>query len=364
VISETDLTDKSRDWNSPSKWQGEFLTSVRRRGVKESSIRVYAYMLNHVAKRLDLETVTRERLFKHLDEVQASRSQRHYRNLVVVTKAVLKHLKREELADEISLPKMPDAATEVKKKIIPPEERKKLIEKAPTLMDRLIFELLDETAGRRHEINSLTMKDIQFDQYGAILTLTGKTGTRMRRVYTAIPDLRAYLNNHPHRDDANAKLFPFKTDMTFYHHIVKVTKQVLGHQINPHRWRHTRATEDAKYFTDQEMMILNGWKRADVIRVYAHLSMRDVENKDLTLHGLKRREEILRPLTEIRVCPKCEAQNAPVAIYCHECGVTLSKVELTQELVNAMYEEIKKNPHLILRAMGIEPKHQGGDKQK
>jgi integrase len=321
-------------------WQAEFLASARRRGAKESSIRVYNYMLDYLAKHLDLATVTRERLLEYLDGVQRSRSQRHYRNLVVVAKAVLKHLKREDLAKEIPLPKMPDPATEIKKKIISPEERKTLIEKAPSLMDRLIFELLDETGGRRHEINSLTLKDIQFDQYGAILTLTGKTGTRRRRVYTAVPDLRTYINDHPGRGDANAKLFPFHSDMTFYHHIIRTTKQILGHQINPHRWRHTRATEDAKYFTDQEMMILDGWKRADVIRVYAHLSMRDVENKDLTLHGLKHREEVLRPLTEIRVCQKCKHENAPIAVYCQKCGDILGGEQLQE--VESLREEVKQ----------------------
>jgi integrase len=298
-------------------------------------------MLNYLAKHLDLATVTRENLLEYLDEVQRTRSQRHYRNLVVVTKAALKHLKREDLAKEIPLPKMPDAATEIKKKIISPEERKTLIEKAPSLMDRLIFELLDETGGRRHEINGLTLKDVQFDQYGAILSLTGKTGTRRRRVYQAVPDLRNYINEHPGRRDANAKLFPFASDMVFYHHIIRTSTQILGHPINPHRWRHTRATEDAKYFTDREMMLLDGWKRADVIRVYAHLSMRDVESKDLTLHGLKRREEVLRPLTEIRVCQRCKHENAPIAVYCQECGAILATASDSEE-VQSLREEVRQ----------------------
>jgi integrase len=51
-----------------------------------------------------------------------------------------------------------------------------------TLQDRLIFELLDETGGRRGEIASLRIKDIQFEKIGdtltAILWLNGKTGVR------------------------------------------------------------------------------------------------------------------------------------------------------------------------------------------
>jgi ribosomal protein L40E len=79
------------------------------------------------------------------------------------------------------------------------------------------------------------------------------------------------------------------------------------------------------------MMLLDGWKRPDVIRVYAHLSMRDVESKDLTLHGLKRREEVLRPLMEIRVCQKCKHENAPIAVYCQQCGSILQTLSTEED---------------------------------
>jgi ribosomal protein L40E len=102
----------------------------------------------------------------------------------------------------------------------------------------------------------------------------------------------------------------------------------LGRPIHPHQFRHTRATEDCRYFTDREMMMLFGWKRPDMEGVYSHLSMRDVEDKDLVLHGLKRKEEVLRPLVKIQVCAECSQENAPVAIYCVKCGAVLPNEEL------------------------------------
>jgi hypothetical protein len=41
-----------------------------------------------------------------------------------------------------------------------------------------------------------------------------------------------------------------------------------------------------------------------------------VANKHLVLHGLKPREEVLRPLVEAQFCPKCSQENAPIAVYC------------------------------------------------
>jgi ribosomal protein L40E len=69
--------------------------------------------------------------------------------------------------------------------------------------------------------------------------------------------------------------------------------------------------------------------------------MRDVESKDLTLHGLKRREEVLRPLTEIRVCQRCKHENAPIAVYCQECGAILATASDSEE-VQSLREEVKQ----------------------
>jgi len=59
------------------------------------------------------------------------------------------------------------------------------------------------------------------------------------------------------------------------------------------------------------MMKLFGWKRPDMVGVYSHLTMKDVEDYELMLHGLKPRDEVLRPLVQVVTCPKCGEENAP-----------------------------------------------------
>ncbi len=100
--------------------------------------------------------------------------------------------------------------------------------------------------------------------------------------------------------------------------------KILHKPISPKMFRHTRATEDSRYFTDREIMKLYGWSSTAMVAVYSHLSMRDVEDKDLVLHGMKRKEEILRPLTQVIKCMKCDQENSPIAIYCAECGDILA----------------------------------------
>jgi ribosomal protein L40E len=96
-------------------------------------------------------------------------------------------------------------------------------------------------------------------------------------------------------------------------------------------------------------MIRFGWKRADMVGVYAHLSARDVDDKELRLHGLKESGEADEPLIEIRQCPNCQAENAPVAMYCQKCGAVLG---LRDEKVTrqAIQEEVRR----ILREQGPE----------
>lgn len=138
------------------------------------------------------------------------------------------------------------------------------------------------------------------------------------------------MNNHPLRDNPNAPLFVKENGEGYRSHgfharVRRLTWQILRKRVSPKIFRHTKATEDSRYFTDREMMKLFGWKRPETVGVYSHLSMRDVEEKDLVLHGLKPREEILKPLTQVVRCSTCKQENAPVALYCVKCGSVLRR---------------------------------------
>jgi len=331
-------------------WVEDFLADVERRGLAAKSVNLYRMIFKAIRQRdgLDLETVDRERLLESLDHARKIQSPRYYFLRVYMIKRGLKFLGRKELADSIPAPKQPDPSGSIK--LIPLEDVDRLIREAQSLRDRLLIELLHETGARRGEISGLRIKDVQFDEFGAILWLNGKTGTRRRRVYASVPDLRRYLNDHPRRSDPEAVLFlrwdgqPF-SERTLYVVIRNLSRRVLGRPLHPHQFRHTRATEDCRYFTDREMMMLFGWKKSDMVGVYSHLSMRDVEDKDLVLHGLKRKEEVLRPLIKIQVCAECSQENAPVAIYCVKCGAVLANEQL------AVMKKLLNDPPFIESVM-------------
>ena len=331
-------------------WIEGFLAEKRaggRKGVvpRESSILEYAFHLNSMLKNgLDVKTASLEEIKRWLAEYQANHKIATYGNKVGIIKDALKYLGREDDLKQIRTPRMPDRSELIQNNLIPDADIARLIHEAPTLRDRLLVEMFFELGGRRGEIANIKIKDVQFDKYGAIVMLSGKTGTGPRRVYDCVTDLRAYLNEHTAKDDPNATLFltlEGKRPLHYgsiYSRIRELGMKILKHPIHPHQFRHTRATKDARYFTDREMMKLNRWKRPDMVGVYAHLSMRDVEDKDLVLHGLKAKEDILRPIVETRKCKTCHEENAPIAIYCIKCGAVLSK----QSTREAVQEEVRR----------------------
>jgi integrase len=264
-------------------------------------------------------------------------------------KMALKHLGRRDLIDAIEYPRLPDRNEKVMAQVLKPDDVEKLIRAAQNLQDRLIIELLYETGARLGELYKLRIKDVQFENVSgkdtAILHLNGKSGMRRRRVYQSVPDLRAQVNNNPHHESPDGSLFlcvdgrPMTED-AFYQR-VRLVGERAKMRIHPHQFRHTRATEDSRFYTDREMMMNFGWKSPTMVSVYSHLSMRDVEDKDLVLHGLKSREEILKLPMQVRICDKCQAENAPVAIYCQKCGTVLANQQSSQE-VETLRAEIEK----------------------
>jgi integrase len=243
---------------------------------------------------------------------------------------------RPELATKIRVPprkaRLPDILTD--------DELKALIEHAGgpsgSLRNRLIVELLWESGCRVGELVNLKLKDIQFDQYSAILYLAGKTGQRRVRVFTSKPDLLEHLNNHPFKNNPNDPLFlanegPYAKN---FHKLTRrgvrqvindLGKRVLNRRVYPHMFRHTRATQLSRYMTDRELKIFGGWKRTNMLEVYSHLSGRDVDDKILALHGIKIKDEEAGSTLTVRVCSnqKCKAENSPMAIYCQKCGQPL-----------------------------------------
>jgi integrase len=275
------------------------------------------YSIDLKTLNLDLSTSNIEQIRRRLADLSTSHQSGSLRHMVTIAKQVLKELDREDVAERIPLPKR----SEPRVVVYPKVDIDAILKGCSNLRDRLLIEILVETGARRGELYNMTIKDVQFDEHSPIVYLHGKTGTRARRVFNVGPDLISYLSLHPERNNPEAKFWialdkgnkPLQ-----YQGIYKIVRKLgfraLRRPIFPHGLRHTAATQDVKNFTDREMMIRYGWSNADMVGVYAHLSARDVDEKDLILHGFN-----------TRTCPKCRNKARPTANYCENCGQDLQR---------------------------------------
>lgn len=104
--------------------------------------------------------------------------------------------------------------------------------------------------------------------------------------------------------------------------------------VNPHHFRHSRATELATEFKEAQLCEWFGWVQgSDVPAKYVHLSGRDMDNAYNELHGLAPDDEEEQPET-VQECPRCRELNEPDDQFCSRCGQAL-EIDAAEELEQA-----------------------------
>lgn len=267
-------------------WAQEWLNDKAAQGLCAGSL--YRYSHDLVILDLDVSRSSVPEIKARLATCSTKYGRGTLRHVCIALKQVLRQLGRESDAKLIRLPKRPEARVVT----YSPTEIQSLLGACENLRDRLLIKVLVETGARRGELFNMRIKDVQFDQYSAIIWLHGKTGTRTRRVYECVEDIVRYLEKHPNRHNGEGKFWLNKYQEPLqYQGIYKIVHRIgyrsLHRNIYPHGFRHTAATRDVKSYTDREMMIRYGWSRPEMVTVYAHLTGRDVDEKDLALHGFR-----------------------------------------------------------------------------
>jgi site-specific recombinase XerD len=215
-----------------------------------------------------------------------------------------------------------------------------ILKAGATPYEKALVAVLYEGGLRLGELQNIKVGDLEVDQYGVKITVNGKSGERPIRLIHSAPYIQAFLEHHPFREDLKAHLFYGRVrDKTgcrmdparaispngLNRILRRLARRagVNGKRIYPHLLRHSRATVLSKNMTDRELMTVFGWKTPAMVSVYSHLSMRDVEDKLLTLAGMKSKgEEKPSPLTP-KYCPRCKHLNPATSRFCSQCSMVL-----------------------------------------
>ena len=107
-----------------------------------------------------------------------------------------------------------------------------------------------------------------FDKFGACILVDGKTGQRRIRLVNLAADLLDWLNHNPFNGDPDSPVWVNiernKDHQMSYRYINKVLKDTarragVKKPVNPHNFRHSRATYMAQFLTEAQLKEYFGW---------------------------------------------------------------------------------------------------------
>ena len=167
-----------------------------------------------------------------------------------------------------------NAKHKLPEELLTEDEVKALSDQAEHPRDKALVQVLYESGCRIAELLTLRIRNVSFDDYGAILRVSGKTGDRRVRIVASAPTLASWLDIHPKRNDSECplwlsrasrtKLLPFNysTANVLLRRLAK--KAGIRKRVNPHLFRHSRATALGKQInrsTDERVFRLDAEQR-------------------------------------------------------------------------------------------------------
>ena len=221
--------------------------------------------------------------------------------------------------------------------VLTPEEVAQLASHAMNLRDKALIWSLYESGARIGELLGLRVGDVEPTGYGGVrLHLPfGKTGRRPVPLFeSSVPAILAWLKAHPTPNDTKAPLWVgIQATERWgqpigYNGIRKVFREAarragITKPVNPHNFRHSRATalaKDPKIPTSIFEKLLGWAPGSPMAKTYVHLSGREVEEALLRAHGIDAPPETEIPVRIPKVCARCRTSNEADARFCVQCG--------------------------------------------
>jgi len=239
-----------------------------------------------------------------------------------------------------------------------------LINAAEHPRDKALVSVLYESGCRIGEILSLRMKHVNIDELGGQIIVDGKTGMRRVRLVVSIPYLTIWLEHHPLKNKPDAPLWPIigkrnHHDFFKYKNANKLLKNLadkagINKRVNPHIFRHSRATLLANHLTEAQMNHYFGWIQGSRMpSTYVHLSGRDLDRAILELNGIKKLQEEKQDKTFVlKQCERCGEANSPTSLFCKKCYAPLGmnialKIEEKRKEMDATIATLMKDQEVL-----------------
>ena len=332
-----------------------FLDSIESEGIGIPRRLTYTYWLKHIGilLRKDFEESTIDDIRRVATEIERSNYTDYTKDTIkVMLKRFYKWLRgTDDYPPEVKWIRLlaKKNGRILPEEILTEDDVKALVDATDCSRDRALVLTLYESGCRIGELLTLRIRNIQFDEYGAVLIVAGKTGMRRVRIVASSPALAGWLRDHPGRDNPDSPLWILTGNTNHgqsmtYPAALKILRQAarkahLKKAVNPHMFRHSRASHLATKLTEAQMKQYLGWTHgSDMAAVYVHLSGRDVDDALLRINGIEMPGHPAELKLKVQTCSRCDSKNDPSARFCNRCSMPLdmsAAVEVEEARVEA-----------------------------
>lgn len=198
--------------------------------------------------------------------------------------------------------------------------------------DRALIDCHYEGGTRPGEILSILIKHVKFDNYGANLHVDGKTGPRTVRLVKSTPNLANWLSVHPFKDNPESPVWinlsknhygeqlAYPAVSAMFRRRAKMAH--LEKRVNLNMFRHSEATNSAKFMTEAQLRKRHGWSPESKMPArYVHMVNADVDDAIFEHLGIEIKEKERKNIPKI--CNICTIHNPPNSTICTKCGKPL-----------------------------------------
>jgi integrase/recombinase XerD len=234
---------------------------------------------------------------------------------------------------------IPNNHKKLPEELLNEDEMRRMIQSCDNTRDKALVTVLAESGCRIGEVGILQIKHVSFEEFGARLTVKGKTGMRKILVINSVPYLQQWINQHPHNDNPESYLWIGKDNQPLSYSrlvgIIKASARSAGitKRIYCHLFRHSRATILASKMSDSSMKHYLGWTQGSKMAgIYIHMSGRETDEAIMQMNGVEVKHDIKKSALHPKKCLRCGTMNEATNLCCKICGLILNE-QKQQEVI-------------------------------
>jgi integrase/recombinase XerD len=235
----------------------------------------------------------------------------------------------------------------------------------PKKRDKAYHTIARDSSCRPSEILNLRIRDVVFmtsgtSQYVQIV-VNGKTGNRSIPLFSAVPYIKDWIDDHPQERNPNAFLIPSldrkhrkfgnrmeekslniiyrKHNLEFFPKLLEDPKVIpedkqkirdlLKKPWNPYIFRHSALTAKAKFLKENTLRQHVGWtQNSEMPRTYIHFLGNESNEILLAEYGIvteANKSNVLLPANlRPKICSNCSESNIHDSKFCAKCRMVLT----------------------------------------